>query len=356
MSGGVDSSVTAWLLARQGYQVVGLFLRHGVSGVAPAGDSGVCGVRSCCSARDAADARRVADQLGIPFYAIDFSENFDRLVEYFVDEYLQGRTPNPCIRCNSWLKFGELFRYAEGLGAEAVATGHYARLVHTSESGVPELRRALDREKDQSYVLFEIDRRKLAQILFPLGEYTKTQVRDIARQIGLRVAEKPDSQEVCFVPLEGHAALIGRLRPERKTAGPIVTIEGRQVGWHAGIERFTVGQRKGLGVALGQPYYVVGIDARTNTVIIGPREALACRGLRASQANWLIDPPERPFRCEVKIRYRSPAVPAEVCPLNQTAFEVRFDQPCYAVTPGQAAVCYLEDRVLGGGWIEEAFL
>jgi tRNA-specific 2-thiouridylase len=351
MSGGVDSSVTAWLLAQQGHEVIGLFMRHGVElgPVAPVGDS--CRSRTCCSAADAADARRVADQIGIPFYAINFSNQFSQLVDYFVDEYLQGRTPNPCIRCNSWLKFGELFRYADSLGAEFVATGHYARIVRDDPSGTPALLRGIDSEKDQSYVLFEIDRERLGRILLPLGELTKSQVRQIAQQAGLRVAEKWESQEICFVGENGHGELVRRLRPDRNTSGPILTLDGTPVGWHSGIENFTVGQRKGLGVALGKRFYVVRIDPATNTVVIGPREALANYGLLADGANWLIDPPEKPFVCQVKIRYRSPAVPATVIPIGEKAFQVRFHQAGYAITPGQAAVCYDGDRVLGGGWI-----
>lgn len=353
MSGGVDSSVTAWLLKQQGHEVIGLFMRHGV----PAWNEGspaACNLRRCCTAADAADARRVADQLGIPFFALNFADKFGRLIDYFVDEYTRGRTPNPCIRCNSWLKFGELFRYAESVQADFVATGHYARIVRPGPGQLPALLRAVDRGKDQSYVLFEVERSRLERILLPLGEFTKQQVREYARELRLPVAEKPDSQEVCFVPPEGHAALIRQLRPGWKSAGPIVTTEGQVVGYHSGIEQFTVGQRKGLGVALGRRYYVVRIDPERHTVVVGPREALGAQGLIAAEANWLIDPPNRPFRCQVKIRYRSAAVEAEIFPIGERMFQAVFAQPCDAVTPGQAAVCYDGDRVLGGGWISEA--
>jgi tRNA-specific 2-thiouridylase len=351
MSGGVDSSVTAWLLTRQGHEVIGLFMRHGVDVGASIPAADTCKKRTCCSAVDAADARRVADQIGIPFYAVNFSEQFGQLVDYFVDEYLKGRTPNPCIRCNSWLKFGELFRYADSLGADFVATGHYARIVREEGSDRLALLRGVDPEKDQSYVLFEIDRKRLGRILLPVGELTKSQVRRIAQEAGLRIAQKMDSQEICFVGERGHGELVRRLRPGRDTSGPIVTLEGTQVGWHSGIEDFTVGQRKGLGVAFGKRFYVVRIDPDTNTITVGPREALASFGLIADGANWLIDPPQEPFSCQVKIRYRSPAVAATVIPLGETTFQVSFHQACYAVTPGQAAVCYCGDRVVGGGWI-----
>lgn len=353
MSGGVDSSVTAWLLREQGHEVTGLFMRHGVASCGES-NGAVCRTRRCCSAADAADARRVADLLGIPFFALDFSQPFAQLVDYFVDEYTRGRTPNPCIRCNSLLKFGELFRYADSVGAEFVGTGHYARIQRDSAEGPPKLLRAIDSTKDQSYVLFEIDRSRLGRILLPLGELTKAQVREYARQLRLPVAEKPDSQEVCFVPEEGHAALVRRRRPEWDSSGLIVTIDGEVVGRHAGIEKFTIGQRKGLGVALGARYYVVRIDPTTRTVVVGPRTALACRGLIAAEANWLIDPPSRPFRCQIKIRYRTPPAEAEVIPESPTRFRAIFAKPCDAVTPGQAAVCYHGDQVLGGGWILEA--
>ncbi|MCS7239550.1 MAG: tRNA 2-thiouridine(34) synthase MnmA [Thermoguttaceae bacterium] len=350
MSGGVDSSVTAWLLKEQGHQVTGLFMRHGVNSCG-GGNGAACNRRRCCSAADAADARRVADLLGIPFFALDFSLPFSQLVDYFVDEYTRGRTPNPCVRCNSLLKFGELFRYAESVGADYVATGHYARIEHGVSGSTPKLLRAIDPAKDQSYVLFEIDRSRLGQILLPLGLLTKSQVREYARQLRLPVAEKPDSQEVCFVPEEGHAALVRSRRPEWNSGGLIVTVDGQVVGRHEGIEKFTIGQRKGLGVALGARHYVVRIDPESHTVVVGPREALARRGLIATDANWLIDPPSRPFRCQVKIRYRTPPVEAEVIPEDSRTFRAIFDRPCDAVTPGQAAVCYDGDQVLGGGWI-----
>lgn len=342
MSGGVDSSVAAWLLRREGHEVVGLFMRHGQAEAAG---------RGCCSAADAADARRVADALGIPFYALDFEDPFGRIVDYFVDEYAAGRTPNPCVACNTWLKFGKLFEYADGAGADYVATGHYAR-VQADEAGLPSLWRGLDEAKDQSYALFGVERRRLGRMLLPVGAHRKEEVRRIAAALGLRVADKPDSQEICFVPGQDHARLVRERRPGLVTSGEIVTTDGRVVGRHEGFERFTVGQRKGLGVALGERRFVVRIEPQTRRVVLGTREELARTELTAAAANWLVDEPRVPLRCQVQIRYRSRAAPATVRPLAGRRFRVEFDGPCYGIAPGQAAVCYDGARVLGGGWIE----
>ncbi len=350
MSGGVDSSVAAWLLRREGHEVVGLFMRHGIGEDAANAPADACTpARGCCSAADAADARRVAEMLGIPFYAVDFHGEFEQIVEYFVAEYTAGRTPNPCIVCNTRLKFGKLFEYARGVGAEYVATGHHARIL-TCDGG-PALCRASDPAKDQSYALFGIPRDRLPNVLFPVGEYRKEQVRAFAAELGLRVADKPDSQEICFVPPGEHAEFVRR-RTGRDTAGDIVTTDGTVVGRHDGIERFTIGQRKGLRVALGEPYYVVRIEPRSRRVVLGRMEELACSELTASGANWLVDPPSASRRCTVKIRYRSAAEPATVHVLDPARFQVQFDEPRHGVAPGQAAVCYDGDRVLGGGWID----
>jgi len=355
MSGGVDSSVAAWLLCQEGHDVVGLFMRHGVGAddscpTAPAPSSRQ--IRGCCSAADAADARRVADALGIPFYALNFEAEFGRIVDYFVDEYLAGRTPNPCIMCNTWLKFGKLLEYADGVGAAYVATGHYARLVPSAEGQAPALMCGVDPSKDQSYVLFGVDRRLLGRLKLPVGAYRKEEIRRIAAELGLPVAGKPDSQEICFVPDRDHAGLVRRRRGGVDTSGEIVTTDGTVVGRHEGIERFTVGQRKGLRVALGTRRYVVRIEPETRRVVVGTPEELARDELTAGGANWLVDPPTEPFACEVKIRYRSRAVKAVVEPLAGERFRVRFHEPCRGIAPGQAAVCYDGDRVLGGGWIE----
>ena len=254
MSGGVDSSVAAWLLRQAGHEVIGLFMRHGREEPMACSTADAPRKQGCCSASDAADARRVAQRLEIPFYAINFEEEFGRIIHYFISEYTSGRTPNPCIVCNTWLKFGKLLEYADSVGAPHVATGHYARLVRTPDGHLV-LCRGLDPSKDQSYVLWGIRPEVLARLQFPVGEYRKEEIRRIADQLGLRqVAAKPDSQEICFVPDQDHARFIRRNRsPEETTCGNIVTTDGQVVGRHDGIEKFTIGQRKGLGIALGEP-------------------------------------------------------------------------------------------------------
>ncbi len=346
MSGGVDSSVAAYLLRRQGYDVVGLFMRTGAH---TEEDTRADRKKGCCSAIDAGDARRVADRLDIPFYALDFEREFGRIIDYFADEYLAGRTPNPCVVCNSWLKFGQLWAYGRQLDADFIATGHYARLVRAG--GETELHRAVDGEKDQSYVLYGIRREVLPRLLFPLGELRKAEVRALAREAGLGVADKPDSVEICFVPDGDHARLIRRQRPEAATAGAFVDTAGNVLGAHGGIERYTVGQRKGLGVALGERRYVLKVLPATNEVVLGDREELLAPGLRASGVNWLTEPPAGERRCLAKIRYRHAPAPAWVAAAGDTA-AVRFEEPQSAVTPGQAVVFYDGTRVLGGGWID----
>jgi tRNA-specific 2-thiouridylase len=355
MSGGVDSSVAASLLLNQGHEVIGLFMRHGIQAPAECAVASVgeaAHKQGCCSAADAADARRVAAGLEIPFYAINFDDQFQRIIEYFVDEYTAGRTPNPCIVCNSWLKFGRLFDYADSVGAKYVATGHYARLAVWADSRVPALCRGRDASKDQSYVLFGIERRVLARLMFPVGEYGKAEIRRIAQRLGLRVADKKESQEICFVPDQNHARFVRERRRQTDTSGQIVTTDGTPVGRHEGLERFTVGQRKGLGIAFGQRRFVVRLEPETRRVVVGTREELARNELTAKEANWLIETPTEPFRAQVKIRYRSQPAEALVRPLDEGRFSVRFDEPRHGVAPGQAAVCYDHDRVLGGGWIE----
>ncbi len=350
MSGGVDSSVAACLLREAGHEVVGVFMRHGQA-VEAICDLSVAHKQGCCSAADAEDARRVAEMLEIPFYAINFEEEFERIVDYFCDEYTAGRTPNPCIVCNTWIKFGKLFEYADSVGAEFVATGHYARLEETGDGEIA-LRRGRDDSKDQAYVLFGIDRGLLPRLEFPIGEHRKEEIRQIAERLGLRVAEKRDSQEICFVPDQDHARFIRERRSDLETAGEIITTDGVVVGRHDGFERFTIGQRKGLRVAMGDPYFVVRIEPDTRRVVIGTHDELARTELTAGQANWLIAPPVEPFCCQVKIRYRSQLEEATITPLSDDRFHCRFDQPRHGIAPGQAAVCYNGDRVLGGGWIE----
>ena len=364
MSGGVDSSVAAYLLAEQGHDVIGVFMRHGEASpvgcesrstgqdsALPIMESRPDNKQGCCTAMDAEDARRVADSLQIPFYALNLETEFNRIIDYFVDEYTAGRTPNPCIVCNHWIKFGKLFDYADSVGAEYVATGHYARLVDDGNGAVA-LCRGLDSDKDQSYVLFGINRNLLRRMWLPVGEYSKPQIRRRASELGLDVAQKKDSQEICFVSSGKHDQFVRARRGDVDTSGEIVTTDGQVVGAHPGIEGFTIGQRKGLGVALGEPRFVVRIEPDTRRVVIGQRDELACRQWTAVRANWLMEPPSGTLRCHVQIRYNSSAKRATVRPLTGDRFRVTLDDPTGGVAPGQAVVCYQDDRVLGGGWID----
>ena len=363
MSGGVDSSVAAHLLRDAGHDVIGVFMRHGEPAVASCSTEKGEGSRlpivglqavhkqGCCSASDAQDARRVADRLDIPFYAIDFQQEFSRIIDYFIDEYSAARTPNPCVMCNNWIKFGRLFDYADSVGADFVATGHYARLAPAAD-GLPGLFRGVDPSKDQSYVLFGVERRFLPRMLLPVGDYRKAEIRDIAQRLDLFVADKKDSQEICFVPDGDHAAFIRRKRGASASAGEVVTSDGQVVGTHDGLERFTIGQRKGLGIALGEPRFVIRLESDTHRVVLGTKEELARGELTANRTNWLADPPVDPRPCEVKIRYNAAPQGGTVRALENGRLHVAFDEPQYGVAPGQAVVCYADDRVLGGGWIE----
>jgi tRNA-specific 2-thiouridylase len=345
----VDSSVAAYLLKKQGYEVIGLFMRTGAHTEA---DNRVDHKKGCCSALDAGDARRVADRLDIPFYALDFEADFERIIDYFADEYLAGRTPNPCVMCNNWLKFGKLWSYGKQLEADYVATGHYAQLI--TRAGVAELHRAVDPDKDQSYVLFGLRRSILPHILFPIGGYRKEAIRAIAREAGLAVHDKPDSVEICFVPDNDHAGLIRRRRPEQVTAGQIVDTAGTVLAAHDGIEKFTIGQRKGLGFAAGERRYVLRIVPEDNQVVVGPRDDLLAKGLRAVRVNWLLEEPPVRLACTAKIRYRHQAAPAHVSARPNGEADVEFIEAQSAITPGQAVVFYDGSRVLGGGWIDHA--
>jgi tRNA-specific 2-thiouridylase len=387
MSGGVDSSVAAHLLVEQGHDVIGVFMRHGeaspvacATGSASASTSGATAglpssassnahlaVRApqaplhhkqgCCTASDAEDARRVADKLGIPFYALNLQQEFVQIIDYFVAEYTAGRTPNPCVQCNNWIKFGKLFDYADSVGAEFVATGHYARLYKNAD-GSTSLLRGIDAAKDQSYVLFGIRRDLLPRMMLPVGGFEKPAIRQIAADLGLRVAEKKDSQEICFVTRGRYDEFVRR-RGVGGEAGELVTTDGTVVGEHEGIEGFTVGQRKGLGVALGDRKFVVRIEPESRRVVIGDRDELDRRELTAANCNWLdadiANAIDEPQRCFAQIRYNASAQPAQMIILSGRRFQVRFDEPQFAVTPGQAVVCYdadVNERVLGGGWIE----
>jgi tRNA-specific 2-thiouridylase len=348
MSGGVDSSVSAYLLKNEGYDVVGLFMRTGVESPETA-VPGFDRKKGCCSAIDAGDARRVADQLDMPFYALDFEDDFGRIMDYFVDEYSRGRTPNPCVVCNTWLKFGKLWAYGKQLEADYIATGHYVQM----KDG--QVYRGVDPNKDQSYVLFGLRKNMLPRLLFPIGGLRKDEVRAIARQAGLNVAEKPDSVEICFVRDNDHAAFIKSRAPELATAGNIVDRAGNVLASHEGIEKFTIGQRKGLGFGSASRRYVLEIVPETRDVVIGDREELMASSLLASRVNWLIDAPTGPLKCTAKIRYRHEAAPATVTGANgEGMVRVDFAEPQSAITPGQAVVFYDGDRLLGGAWIEAA--
>jgi tRNA-specific 2-thiouridylase len=358
MSGGVDSSVAAALLQRAGCEVVGCFMRLGSPGetfdeLEPCDGAVKIGHQGCCSINDAADARRVAAKLGIPFYVCNFKKEFTRIIDYFVGEYNAGRTPNPCVRCNDWLKFGKLHAYARQIDASHVASGHYARI--DRRQGRPRLLRGRDRDKDQSYVLFGAPPRRLDEMLLPVGGYRKAEVRRIAMTLGLPVFDKPDSQEICFVPDNDYAGLVRRRAPQQVQAGTVVDKAGKFLGEHPGHQHFTVGQRRGIGVALGYPIYVVDKDPVTNTVTVGGRDDLLAVGCRAAQTNWFVDVPigER-IECTAKIRYNAEAVPAQVTATDTDAIDVRFGEPQFAVAPGQAVVCYDGDAVICGGWITRA--
>jgi len=377
MSGGVDSSVAAHLLTAEGHDVIGVFMRHGEQSPVACGDpvgppsrGGLCSPvplssrhlplhhkQGCCTAADAEDARRVADKLGIPFYALNLEAEFGRIIDYFVEEYTAGRTPNPCVQCNNWIKFGKLFDYADSVGAEFVATGHYARLAERDDCDTA-LLRGVDETKDQSYVLFGIRRELLTRMMLPVGGYEKSEIRRLAAGLGLRVAEKKDSQEICFVTLGRYDEFVRR-RSDLDTAGELVTTDGTVVAEHTGIEGFTVGQRKGLGVAMGDRKFVVRIEPETRRVVIGDRNELDRRELMARACNWITgsceDANGEPRRCYAQIRYNAPAHPATMTPLPERRLHIEFDEPQFAVTPGQAVVCYEAEnnqRVLGGGWIE----
>ena len=349
MSGGVDSSVSAQLLKAQGHEVIGLFMRTGVH-PGGANDTRRDNKKGCCSAIDATDARRVADRLDIPFYALDFEAEFGRIVDYFADEYLRGRTPNPCVVCNTWLKFGQLWEFGQKLGAEWIATGHYARVVRPA-GGRAELHRGADPDKDQSYVLHGVKREVLDKLLFPIGDLAKPAVRQVARDAGLlAVSEKPDSVEICFVPTGNHTDVVRARRPGAALPGVVRERDGTVLGEHDGIDRFTVGQRKGLGVGGGKKRFVLEVIPETREVVVGDAEDLLSGGLSVTGVNWLCDAPAGPVECQVKIRYKHAPVPATVVPTEAGA-AVAFAEPQTAVTPGQAAVFYAGERVLGGGWI-----
>jgi tRNA-specific 2-thiouridylase len=351
MSGGVDSSVAAALLAEQGHDVVGVSMQ--LYDQSPTTTDGARAFGTCCTIDDLHDARRVAAAIGIPHYIMNFESEFgEQVVSNFVREYVSGRTPIPCSHCNSDLKFATLLDRALGLGAERLATGHYAR-VERGAGGRCRLYRGLDATKDQTYFLFSLTQGQLARAVFPVGHLDKGQVRAEARRLGLRVASKPDSQEICFVADGHYAAFVEREAAEAPRPGPIVDTEGRVVGTHAGVHRFTIGQRKGLGLASRDPLYVVGIEPDTARVVVGPREALGRTRLTASGVNWISGCPVSDWRdVTAQIRHRHAAAPARVRALDDGRAEAEFRDAQWAITPGQAVVWYEGDEVIGGGWIE----
>jgi tRNA-specific 2-thiouridylase len=363
MSGGVDSSLAAALLKERGHEVVGCFMRLGSDDsveVCEPGDpppparDAQPHRQGCCSIEDATDARAVAARLGIPFYVLNFKKDFGRIIDYFVAEYNAGRTPNPCVRCNDWLKFGKLAAYAASIEADWIATGHYARIDRPAGGGRTRLLRGCDRHKDQSYVLFGLPRPMLDRMILPIGEYTKDQVRQMARERALPIHDKPDSQEICFVPDNDYGRLVAERSPQRVGPGKVLDEQGQVIGEHPGHQHFTIGQRRGLNVAAGHPVYVVAKDPAANTVTVGEADRLLAAGLEADQANWHVDPPSQPRRCEVKIRSMSQPVPATVIATGDSTLRVTFDDPTAAVSAGQAVVCYLGDELIGGGWITRA--
>ncbi|MBI4508710.1 MAG: tRNA 2-thiouridine(34) synthase MnmA [Deltaproteobacteria bacterium] len=351
LSGGVDSATAAAMLVEAGFRVVGITMRlYNARGTASASGG------RCCGPRDMEDARKVCSHLGIPFYVANYEDEFRRaVIDDFVSEYVAGRTPNPCVRCNEKVKFAPLLARARALGASKLATGHYARIDHDARG--PRLLRGVDENKDQSYFLFPLLGKTLESLMFPLGGLTKEEVREKARAYGIPNAGKPESQEICFVPDGDHVGFVERISGDAAPrAGEVVDIRGRVLGSHDGVHRFTVGQRRGLGGALGggQPMYVVSVDALTRRVTVGSREETRHVGMRVADVRWMGECPSGPLRAEVQIRHRHRAVPGSVIPDREcgSSAMVSFDSPLSSVAPGQAAVFYQNDVVMGGGWIE----
>ena len=345
MSGGVDSSTAAALLLEQGYEVIGIMLRLW----AEAGPA----ANRCCTPDAVADARRVADVLGIPFYVRDYKEIFKKtVVDFFTETYARGLTPNPCLLCNRQIRFGHLLDEALALNAGALATGHYAR-VRRVETGEYQLLKGSDPAKDQSYVLHRLGQEQLAHALFPLGDYTTPQVRAMATARGLPVSERPDSQDLCFLGNGDYRDFLSRHAPGAAQPGPILDTAGRKLGEHRGLPYYTIGQRKGLGIAAPQPLYVLALDTVRNAVVVGAAEELGRRDLTAAEVTYVGGyPPEDPIPVTAKIRYKAPAAPATLIPLPGERAQVRFEEPLRDITPGQGVVFYRDDVVLGGGIIE----
>ena len=349
MSGGVDSSTTAWLLKERGYEVIGATMCIGTldrTETAPA---------RCCGLADIEDARRVALQLEIPFYVFHLKEEFEReIIEYFCEEYSLGRTPNPCILCNEKVKFGSFLKKALELGADYLSTGHYARLEFDERLKQYLLKKGLDRRKDQSYVLFSLDQDQLRYVLFPLGEYQKEEVRRKALEVGLRVHDKPESQEVCFIQESSYHSFLQERLGGLIEPGPIMDQKGNILGKHKGIPFYTIGQRRGLRLAKGRPLYVIGIDRKRNALIVGEEREVYEDTFIVNTLNWInFQEVTSSLSAQVKIRYKHPGSEAVISPKEKGEVEVKFKSPQKAITPGQAAVFYDGETVLGGGWIKE---
>lgn len=346
MSGGVDSSTAAALLKRDGYEVVGVALRLPFYG------NGAAAGSPCCGVKGIEDARRVAGKLDIPFYALDFRDEFRRsVIADFCRAYGEGRTPNPCVRCNEWIKFGKLLDRARALGADCLATGHYVRKEADKRTGRIGLRTGRG-EDDQSYFLFCLSQQQLQHALFPVGGHTKEEVRRLARKWALPVHDKPGSQDLCFLPDGRYRDFLRAECPEAFRPGPILHVSGEALGRHEGIADYTVGQRRGLGIAHGEPLYVVGFRPDDDAVIVGEKEHLLRSEIVADEVNWLVAPPQDAMSARVKIRYNHPGADAEVAPVGDGKVRIRFAEPQEAPCPGQAAVFYRGDAVLGGGTIQ----
>jgi len=359
MSGGVDSSTVAGLLVRQGHKIVGMTMQLWNQRRLPELAPETSGHGRCCSLDDVYDARRVAEQVGIPYYVVNFEKQFEeQVVQPFVDEYLAGRTPVPCTLCNNYIKFDRFLEMADSVGAHQIATGHYARVRFCDASGRYQLLRARDASKDQTYFLFGLTQKQLSRTLFPLGEMVKPEVRELARGMDLAVASKGDSQEICFVPNGDYAAFMSAYLKDKgiepqATHGEIVTTDGRTLGEHQGIHHFTVGQRRGLGISSPEPLYVISTDPQTQRVVVGGNDDLLCGRFVVRQMNWIsIEGVDTPVRAQVKIRNKHAGAQATLHATGDpNCVEVVFDEPQRAVTPGQGAVFYDGDLVLGGGWI-----
>lgn len=352
MSGGVDSSVTAALLHEEGYDVVGVTLQLYDYGKA------VERKGACCAGQDIYDAKRVAEEKNFPHYVLNYEDNFrNSVMDDFADSYMNGQTPIPCVRCNQTVKFRDLLKVAHDLGADCMATGHYIKREINPQTGQAELHRAIDNGKDQSYFLFATTQEQLEFLRFPLGAWTKDVTRNHAERLGLLVCNKPDSQDICFVPNGDYASVVKKMRPAAEKTGNIVHIDGQVMGEHKGVIHYTIGQRRGLGIGGGHnddnsPFYVVRVDPTANEVVVGPKEALARDIITINDCNWLVDIPADGLDINVKLRSVSPASPAKLYLRDDNgAAEIHLNTPQYGIAPGQAAVCYDNGRVLGGGWI-----